>query len=131
MAAASMSMGPPVLFIEDLVRSRKFYVDVLGFALAHEDDTSIAITMGDDVVLLVTVKSAIEMLTSQTPESPLAQKPSGIFNLFVDDVDAEYDRLSKDGVIFIVAPTDRYWGRRTAHFKDPDGFIWEISQSLG
>lgn len=130
MSETSMSMGPPVLFINDLSQSKTFYVDVLGFNLVHEDDTSIALTMGADMVLLVTVGSATDMLAGETPDSPLGQKPSGIFNLFVDNVDAEYDRLSMDGVEFFIAPMDRSWGRRTAHFKDPDGFIWEISQSL-
>jgi lactoylglutathione lyase len=130
MTETAMSMGPPVLFIKDLQQSKMFYVDVLGFTSVHEDDTSVAIMMGDDMVLLVTVDSATDMLEGETPDSPLGQKPSGMFNLFVDNVDAEYDRLSMDGVEFIIAPRDRYWGRRTAHFKDPDGFIWEISQSL-
>ena len=127
---SAMSMGPPVLFIKDLHQSTTFYVDVLGFTSVHEDDTSAAIMMGDDMVLLVTVASAADMLEGETPDSPLGQRPSGMFNLFVDNVDAEYDRLSMDGVEFIIAPMDRYWGRRTAHFKDPDGFIWEISQAL-
>ncbi|HEY5438602.1 MAG TPA: VOC family protein [Acidimicrobiales bacterium] len=130
MTNGAMSVGPPVLFIRDLQQSKTFYVDVLGFTSVHEDDTSVAIMMGEDMVLLVTVASATDMLMGETPDSPRGQKPSGMFNLFVDNVDAEYDRLSMDGVEFIIAPMDRYWGRRTAHFKDPDGFIWEISQSL-
>jgi lactoylglutathione lyase len=38
--------------------------------------------------------------------------------------------LRSRGVAFIVDPMDREWGRRTAHFKDPDGYVWEISQSI-
>lgn len=130
MTETSMSMGPPVLFVKDLQQSKTFYLDVLGFTSVHDDDTSVAMMMGEDMVLLVTVDSATNMLMGETPDSPLGQQPTGMFNLFVDNVDAEYDRLSMDGVEFFIAPMDRPWGRRTAHFKDPDGFIWEISQSL-
>jgi len=43
--------------------------------------------------------------------------------LFVADLVAQ-------GVEFIREPIDREWGLRTAHFEDPDGNIWKISQSL-
>jgi uncharacterized glyoxalase superfamily protein PhnB len=49
---------------------------------------------------------------------------------FVEDVDAIYADLVAQGVEFVREPTDRAWGLRTAHFKDPDGNIWEIAQSL-
>jgi uncharacterized glyoxalase superfamily protein PhnB len=44
----------------------------------------------------------------------------------VDDVDALYHELRAKGVEFIRAPEDRWWGKRCAHFKDPDGHVWEI-----
>jgi uncharacterized glyoxalase superfamily protein PhnB len=44
----------------------------------------------------------------------------------VDDVDAAYEELRSKGAEFIRAPEDRHWGLRCAHFKDPDGNVWEI-----
>lgn len=70
------------------------------------------------------------MLEGQTPASPRGQHPTGQFNIFVDDVDEAFARLSALGVEFFIEPMDRYWGRRTAHFKDPNGFVWENSQSI-
>ena len=130
MSDSQLSFGPPVLWIEDLVRSKAFYVDVLGLNLAHEDSTSVALTLGGDMILLVTLDSAKEMLNGAAVTTPRGRPSTSEFCLFVDDVDASYERLMALGVDFFIAPTDRYWGRRTAHFRDPDGWIWEISQSI-
>ena len=122
--------GPMVLFVEDVVRARDFYVDVLGFSLGFEDETSAGVLLGDDLLLLVSVASAADMLVGEDLGTPRNQRPVGLFNIFVEDVDVAYERLRSMGVTFIVDPVNREWGRRTAHFKDPDGFIWEISQSI-
>lgn len=129
MGVALGGFGPPVLFIEDLERSRKFYVETLGFTLAFEDTSSAGVLLGDDMVLLVTIPGA-EFLSAQDPSSPRGQRPVGLFNIFVNNVDEAFATLRSRGVAFFLDPIDREWGRRTAHFKDPDGFIWEISQSI-
>ena len=130
MSNAYGEFGPMVLFVEDVVRARDFYVDVLGFSLGFEDETSAGVLLGDDLLLLVSVPSAADMLVGEDLGTPRSQRSVGLFNIFVEDVDVAYERLRSRGVTFIVDPVNREWGRRTAHFKDPDGFIWEISQSI-
>ena len=122
--------GPPVLFVEDLERAKGFYVDILGLSLGFADDTSAGIFLGEEMMILVTVPSASDMLPGQDLGSPKGQKPVGLFNIFVENVDVTFQSLKSKGVDFIVEPMDREWGRRTAHFKDPEGVIWEISQSI-
>jgi lactoylglutathione lyase len=80
--------------------------------------------------LLTTVPSAEDMLPGQDLSSLRSQRPAGLFNIFVDNCDDAYELLRSRGVEFIVEPMDRPWGRRTAHFMDPDGVIWEISHSI-
>ena len=130
MSAAIGEIGPPVLFVEDLGRATAFYTETLGFSLAFEDETSACVMMGEDMFLLVTVESGADLLPGEEPGTPRGQRSVGLFNIFVEDVDEAFAALQAKGVSFIVEPMDRYWGRRTAHFKDPDGVIWEISQSL-
>lgn len=129
MSVANGGLGPPVLFIEDLELSKSFYVDTLGLTLAFGDSTSAGLLLGDDMLLLVTVAGA-EFMASVDPSSPRGQRPVGLFNIFVENVDETFEALKAKGVKFFLDPIDREWGRRTAHFKDPDGFIWEISQSI-
>jgi catechol 2,3-dioxygenase-like lactoylglutathione lyase family enzyme len=131
MGEPAVSLGPPVLFVEDLERSKAFYTDVLGLSVGNEDSTSAGMVLGDDMILLVTVDSARDMLIGETPGTPRGNDPTLQFCLFVDNVDAWFERLSAMGVDFFIEPMDRYWGRRTAHFRDPDGFLWEISQAIG
>lgn len=130
MSEAIGEIGPPVLFVDDLARAKTFYVDTLGFTLAFEDSTSAGLLLGDDMLLLVTVPSAEDMLAGEDLSSPNGQRATGLFNIFVENVDEVFAQLKAKGVEFLVEPMDRYWGRRTAHFKDLDGFVWEISQSI-
>ena len=130
MGEATGAFGPPVLFVEDVVRARDFYVDVLGMSLGFEDETSAGVFMGEELLLLVSVPSASDMLVGEELGTPRNQRPVGLFNIFVENVDESFARLKSLGVAFINDPIDREWGRRTAHFKDPDGFIWEISQAI-
>ena len=130
MSNAIAEFGPPVLFVEDLGRAKAFYVDTLGFTLGFEDETSVGLLMGEDMFLLVTVGSATDMLPGEEVGTSLGQRSVGLFNIFVENVDEAFEGLKSRGVVFFIEPMDRSWGRRTAHFKDPDGVIWEISQSI-
>ncbi len=123
------SLGPPVLFISDLARSKRFYCDILTFKVLFEDENSAGLQMGDDMLMLLEPDASKDLLGGATG-SPKGRAPMGVFNLFVDDVDAWYARLREAGVEFLLEPQDRDWGRRTAHFSDPDGFVWEISKEI-
>ncbi|WP_267382181.1 MULTISPECIES: VOC family protein [unclassified Sphingomonas] len=47
---------------------------------------------------------------------------SAIIEFLVDDVDAEYDRLSSGAVTdWLHGPKDMPWGNRSMLFRDPDG----------
>jgi len=130
MSEAIGEFGPPVLFVEDLERAKAFYVDVLGFSLAFGDETGVGLFLGDVMFLLITMPSALDLLPGEEVGTTRGQRPVGLFNIFVENVDEAFALLRSRGVAFIVDPMDREWGRRTAHFKDPDGYVWEISQSI-
>ena len=55
-----------------------------------------------------------------------------VLHFQVDSVDQTVEDLRDKGVVIVAEPTDRpTWGSRTAHFRDPDGTLIEISQWLG
>jgi uncharacterized glyoxalase superfamily protein PhnB len=56
--------------------------------------------------------------------------PRGLLAVEVADVDAAYEDLTARGVTFVQPPTDKPWGRRMAHFADPEGTLWEIYQDI-
>ena len=98
------------VFVDDQREALDFYTDVLGFVLGHD------IPLGDDAWLTV--------VSPDEPDGPqLLLEPSGhpavkpyrdalvedgipLAQFAVDDVQAEYDRLTQRGVVFTQPPTD-------------------------
>jgi catechol 2,3-dioxygenase-like lactoylglutathione lyase family enzyme len=119
-----------VLFVADVNRSKAFYRDTLGFELTFEDQESAYFGLEGASLLLLSVAGAQNLLT---PEAVAARRSPGASSqlvAFVDDVDQTYRDLAAQGVEFVREPIEREWGMRTAHFKDPDGNVWEIAQPV-
>jgi len=119
-----------VLFVADLDRAKTFYRDTLGLQMKYEDQESAGFDFDPTLLLLVSIAGAQDLLSR---EAVAVRRPAGSSSqlvAFVDDVDGLYTDLVAQGVEFVRKPIDREWGLRTAHFKDPDGNIWEIAQSL-
>jgi catechol 2,3-dioxygenase-like lactoylglutathione lyase family enzyme len=126
-----MGLGPAVLWVADLDRSKAFYRDSIGLTLGHGDATSVSLHLGDEMVaLLVTLESAASMLRGNEVATPNGQPTTCMFCLFVADVDERVAELAGKGVDVFLQPAHQYWGRRTAHFRDPDGWVWELSQPI-
>jgi catechol 2,3-dioxygenase-like lactoylglutathione lyase family enzyme len=118
-----------LLFVRDIDRARDFYQNVLGLEFEHADDNSAAFILGPDALLLLNHAGADDLLSPSAVEHDAA-RASSVVVTSVDDVDALYEELRAKGVEFIRAPEDRWWGKRCAHFKDPDGNVWEIHTDL-
>ena len=81
-------------------------------------------------MLLLTIAGAQDLLSSEDVATQHPTKASSQLVAFVEDVDAVHADLVAKGVEFVRVPVDRAWGMRTAHFRDPDGNVWEIARSL-
>ena len=115
-----------VLFVSDLARSRDFYENALGMKHGHGDDTSDYFEIGPDGLVLVGPEAADDLLSAADVDHGPGRGARGVLATTVEDVDAAYEELRAKGVEFIRTPEDREWGLRCAHFKDPDGNVWEI-----
>jgi catechol 2,3-dioxygenase-like lactoylglutathione lyase family enzyme len=98
------------IFVDDQRAALAFYTDVLGFVVRHD------IPLGDD--------SWLTVVSPEDPDGPeLLLEPAGhpavkpyrdalvedgipLVQFAVDDVEAEYRRLSEKGVVFTQPPTD-------------------------
>lgn len=119
-----------VLFVSDLERAKAFYQDTLGMAIKFEDEVSAGFDFDDTLLLLLNLAGAQELLANEAVAVPHPTGASSQLVSFVEDVDAIYADLASKGVEFVRGPVNREWGLRTAHFKDPDGNIWEIAQPV-
>jgi catechol 2,3-dioxygenase-like lactoylglutathione lyase family enzyme len=119
-----------ILVVTDPVRSRDFWVNVLGAELYREyGGTSVVLSFAGSWLLLV------------TGGGPTADKPDVVFappadpgqvshamTLRVADCRAAYEALRARGAVFLTEPYD--WGGEIRCFlRDPDGHLIELSQA--
>ena len=105
-----MKIAMTSVFVDDQEKALRFYTDVLGFVTKHD------IPMGEHRWLTVTSAESpdgVELVLE--PDAHPAARPfkealvaDGIpFTAFaVDDVQAEYERLTAAGVVFTQPPVD-------------------------
>ncbi len=110
-----------VVFVRDLDRSLRFYVDQLGFELIADNRT----TPGEMGWIEVAPPdgSANLALVAPKPEHPEYKLIGGYrWVLFMtEDVHAKYKEWSERGVHFVTPPENPFWGGTYARFEDPDG----------
>ena len=110
-----------VLAVHDVKKSARFYVDVLGFAIAAEPPGWIFVRKDDCMIML--------------GECPNDMHPSalGCHNYFaylrVDDVDAYHAQIQRAHE-FTSGIADKPWGMREFGIKTPDGHRIMIGQSI-
>jgi catechol 2,3-dioxygenase-like lactoylglutathione lyase family enzyme len=114
------------LFVEDLPATKQFYQRVFGLPVFFEDDDSAVFKFKDLLINLLKITEAGELIEP----AKVGSREAGsrfVFTIDVDDLDAMCAELIRRGVELLNGPIDRPWGIRTASFKDPAGYIWEIT----
>lgn len=104
-----MIIGEVSLMTRDVVRLANFYKWLLGV----ENDSS--------DVWHQTILMDETMLTVCHEDSSDGTGSNICLAFTVEDVDAEYARLTAAGVSVIEPPETRPWGMRNMSFADPDG----------
>ena len=91
----------------------------------------------DAVTVHATIKigNSMIVLNQEAPElgilSPLSTGVSGSqIHLYVDDVDASWNRAVEAGAQIRNPLFDAYWGDRTGLLADNDGHIWSIASKI-
>ena len=121
-----------VLFVADYKRARDFYENVMGLQFVQgTDGVDAYFKIGPAGLLLIAHETADDLLSPQDVDHQAARGGRFVMATDVNDVDAAYAELLAKGAEFIRPPEDRHWGLRCAHFKDPDGNVWEIHAPAG
>jgi len=118
-----------LLTVQDVERSRDWYMNVLGAELYSEyGGTSVVLKLLGSWILLVTGGGPTEDKPDVTfipPKDPTRVSTETIFR--VDDCRAAYEMLRSRGAEFLSPPVDHSHEVR-AFFRDPDGYLFEISE---
>ena len=118
----------PFLTVRDAVRAIEFYKEAFG---AKER----GVMKGPDGKVMhaeLMIGDSIIMLSDEWPEfgalSPLSSGGAGMgLHIYVDGVDAAFDRAVKAGAQIEMPVTDQFWGDRYGKLKDPFGHKWSIA----
>ena len=116
-----------ILITDHFSASRRFYKDILGFAIKRETpEEEFCQFKLDNCFLAIYGKTFVAKLLG---EKRIGKPASAIYSFGESrDIDADYTRLKNKGVHFLGKPTTQPWGQRTAYFTDPDGNVWELQQ---
>jgi catechol 2,3-dioxygenase-like lactoylglutathione lyase family enzyme len=123
------SIDAITLFLNDLDASKAFYRSVFDLPVMFEDEASAVFNFESSVVNLLKRSEAPELI-DPAPVAPSDAGSRVVFTLAVDDVDRMCTDLRARGVELLNRPMDRPWGVRTASFRDPDGYIWEVAHKI-
>jgi catechol 2,3-dioxygenase-like lactoylglutathione lyase family enzyme len=112
------------LNVRDLAAMKRFYVDLLGFAVEWEpDDDNIYLTSGVDNLALhrSTSLTAGRSVNASRADEPAALDHLGLIVRAAADVDEWAVFLEGHGVTIDAKPRTHRDGARSCYFRDPDG----------
>lgn len=122
----------PHLFYDDVAAALDWLVKAFGFEirLRMTDDNG-AVVHGEVELKesLVMLGLAAEVDAWESPRT-LGGRVSSRLYVFVDDVNAHYERALSAGAKIIREPADQFWGDRVYECIDPEGHRWKFAQHL-
>ena len=118
------------LAVEDVARSRKFYVDGLGWKPMFENDEVIMLPAGEHLMLSLW---SIESFTAEIGTAPArGVAPITIAHNCATEKEVDNVLALATSIGADVSPAiRREWGGYSGYFSDPDGFRWEIAVNPG
>lgn len=122
----------PHLFYDDLAAAMDWVVEVFGFVVrVRMTDEAGAVVHGELEVedSLVMMGLAAENDAWESPRS-LGGKISQRLFIYVDDVDAHYERSRRSGATILYPPADQFYGDRVYECVDPEGHRWKFAQHI-
>jgi len=121
----------PFLTVRDAARAIEFYKNAFGAVergVSKSPDGKIMhaeLKIGDSII----------MLSDEFPEfgalSPQSTGGTGMgLHIYLDGVDAAFDRAVKAGAEVEMPVMDQFWGDRYGKLKDPFGHKWSIATHM-
>jgi len=107
----------PRLVVNDAALQVKFLKEAFEGIGEFQTDRPSVVTIGDSPVMVSTV-------------GPRPAMPSFLY-LYVDGVDATYQRALEAGAVSLEEPTETPYGDRRGMVQDPCGNVWQIATYAG
>jgi PhnB protein len=125
---APMGRISPYLLYEDGASAIDFLTAAFGFeeVMRMEDGGVVnhaELRLGDDSIMLADPGDDYK-----GPRS--AGHSTALVHVYVDDVDAHFERARAAGAEIVSEPTDQEYGDRRYDAKDPEGHFWSFATPL-
>jgi len=115
------------LGVKDLVRSRRFYVDGLGWKPAFENKEIAFFQTGGMVFALFLRDELAADFHADAREFGRPAMALGYNVRSQEDVDPLIARAAAAGAAILKPARKASWGGYSGYFADPDGFAWEVA----
>ena len=118
----------PFLTVRDAARAIEFYKAAFGAqerGVMKAPDGKVMhaeLMIGDSILMM---SDEFQEFGSLSPQS-IGGSPMGL-HIYVDNVDAAFDRAVKAGAQVEMPVMDQFWGDRYGRLKDPFGHKWSIA----
>ena len=108
---------------DQLVESKKFYTELLGFIVKYDSDWYIQLGAADNPEM----EYGIIRRDHELVPPEYRQETNGMYVTFVvADVDETYQKALDMGLIIIQEPRNEFYGQRRFLTKDPNGCLIDI-----
>ncbi|WP_153101378.1 VOC family protein [Paraburkholderia hayleyella] len=123
----------PYLTVRDARIAIAFFEAAFGFVVRDSVQDNgvvmhVEMTYQDSLIVMFAPEGAFGSI-AKTPKSADAIAPQS-FYLYVDDVDAVYERALTAGAKPLSEPQDQFWGDRFAQIEDLDGYRWALARHI-
>lgn len=118
----------PVIFVSDIVASKKFYQDIFALEVIHDFGENIVFK---NSISLWQKKRAEEIIYGSLESNRFERKIKSVELYFeTEDIEAVHNLLKEKEIEMIHELKEEIWGQRTLRFYDPDKFIIEVAEPM-
>ncbi len=104
----------PAFTTDKVAETRDFYVKYFDAKITFDCGWYVNLEFGNEA-------STLQFMSPQQPEHQLSSGAGLIYNFAVENVDQEYERLTRAGLAVVVPLEDHPWGDRGFAVQDPNG----------
>jgi uncharacterized glyoxalase superfamily protein PhnB len=102
-----------------MIKTKEFYTNKLGAKVLFDCGWYIDLSLG-------VPGGNLQFMSPQSEEQKLCNAEGLVYNILVDDVDAEHEKIRSKGLDIISPLTDNPWGDKSFAIKDPNGILLYI-----
>lgn len=111
----------PSIRTEDVARAVGFYTDKLGFEVARANEGNVALTFGDDRLMLEAAASFYSPEYNEAIRARLGSASPHSLYLEIAEIETYYEKLQAAGVEIVDPLQPRPWGQSEFTVADGDG----------